>query len=212
AALLLKPRTATRDPLTVIFDLTLGWFFKLFNAGFNWATGLYARQVGRLLRVTIVVLILYGGLLGLTYWSFQNAPAGFIPWQDKGWLLVNVLMPDSASVQRTREVMKDVEKLARQTPGVAHTITVSGQSILLGANGSNYGSMFIVLEPFAKRNKPELNGFAIFFKLRALYAEKVREGIVSVFPAPPVDGLGTAGGVKIMVQDRPALGPKYLHH
>jgi multidrug efflux pump len=210
AALLLKPHGARRDPLAWLLHVSLGWFFKAFNRGFAVGTNAYAWGVARLLRVSAVVLVVYAGLLGLTYWCFEKAPVGFIPFQDKGWLLVNVQLPDAASVQRTQEVMKQVEAIARQTPGVAHTITSSGQSILLSVNAPNYGSMFIILDPFDRRQTPELNGFRIFFGLRDEYAKKVRDARVNIFPAPPVDGLGVAGGFKLMVEDRASLGPAQL--
>jgi hydrophobe/amphiphile efflux-1 (HAE1) family protein len=210
AALLLRPHGAKRDPLAWLLHVALGWFFKAFNWTFARGTGGYTWGVARLLRVSAVVLVVYGGLLALTYWCFDKAPVGYIPFQDKGWLLVNVQLPDSASVQRTQEVMKQVEEIARNTPGVAHTITSSGQSILLSVNAPNYGSMFIILDPFDKRTTPELNGFRIFFGLRDEYAKKVRDARVNIFPAPPVDGLGVAGGFKLMVEDRASLGPAQL--
>jgi multidrug efflux pump len=210
AAILLRPHGAGRDPLTRLLDAALGGFFRLFNRGFQRGTTIYTRLVGGLLRVSVIVLLLYGGLLYLTSWSFQRMPQGFIPLQDQGWLLVNVQLPDSASLQRTHEVMKRIDALVRTTPGVAHTISISGQSILLNANGSNFGSMFVILDPFGKRTTRELNGFRIFFKLRRKLSASIRDAVVGVFPAPPVNGLGTAGGFKLLVEDRAARGPDDL--
>src|SRR5262249_10899008 len=122
----------------------LGAFFRAFNLGFAKATGGYVRVVGGLLRVSAVVLVVYGGLLALTYFSFSGAPKGFIPAQDKGYLLVNVQLPDSASVQRTNQVMRRIEAIALKTPGVKHTVAVAGQSILLNANAPNFGAMFVM--------------------------------------------------------------------
>jgi multidrug efflux pump len=93
-ALMLKPKAEQRDPLTRLLNLGLGWFFKLFNAGFNTASSLYARAVGGLLRVSVIVLAVYGGLLYGTYFMFTKVPTGFIPSQDKGYLLVDVRLPD----------------------------------------------------------------------------------------------------------------------
>jgi multidrug efflux pump len=210
AAILLEPHGAGKDPLAWLLDRTLGPFFHGFNAVFQAGTGLYARLVSSLLRVSLIVLLVYGGLLYLTVWSFGRVPQGFIPLQDKGWLLVNVQLPDSASVQRTEETLAKIGRIAASTPGVAHTVGVSGQSILLGANGSNLGSMFVVLDPFAKRRTAELNGFAIFFKLRAALEGAIPEASVDVFPAPPVEGLGMAGGFKLYVEDRADQGPDAL--
>ena len=146
AALLLKPRSSKPDPLTRVFNFLFGWLFRIFNRVFLATTTGYTRSIGRLVRYSFMVLLLYGGLLYLTYWSFSKAPQGFIPLQDKGWLLVNVELPDSASLERTNEVMKEVAKIATETKGVAHTLTVSGRSFLVNATASNSGSMFFILE------------------------------------------------------------------
>ncbi len=195
-----------RDPLTFLLDLTLGWFFRLFNAGFGYSTNLYTRAVGGLLRASVIALVVYGGLLYLTYLGFTTMPTGFIPDQDKGYLLVNAQLPDGASVQRTREVMQRIEQRVRQQRGVAHTVAISGQSILLGANAPNFGSMYVMLEGFEKRRGPELAGPAIAATLRDRLGQEVPEAAVSIFGAPPVDGLGSAGGFKLIVEDRGNLG------
>jgi multidrug efflux pump len=205
AALLLKPKGAKRDPLTWLLDMTLGWFFKLFNLGFKVSTTAYTRCVGLLMRVSVLVLCVYGGLLYLTYLGFVTVPTGFIPPQDKGYLLCNVQLPDSASLERTREVVARVDRIARETPGVAHTIGVAGQSMLLNAVGSNFGSMYVILEDFEHRHDPSLTADAVMARLRERFNE-VQEAQIAVFGAPPVDGLGTAGGFKLMVQDRGDVG------
>jgi hydrophobe/amphiphile efflux-1 (HAE1) family protein len=188
----------------------LGAGFRAFNAGFNRATGGYVRLVGGLLRVSVVALLVYGGLLGLTYLGFDKAPKGFIPAQDKGYLLVNLQLPDSASVQRTEAVMRQMEDIARRTPGVKHTIAVAGQSFLLNANAPNFGAMFVMLDDFQKRTAPDLSGDAIGVRLQNALQNKIRDGLVNVFGAPPLDGLGTAGGFKIVIEDRGDGGLKAL--
>jgi multidrug efflux pump subunit AcrB len=188
----------------------LGGIFGSFNRGFNLATGGYVRLVGGLLRVSAVVLVVYGGLLALTYFSFAGAPKGFIPAQDKGYLLVNVQLPDSASVQRTQQVMRRIEALALKTPGVKHTVAVAGQSVLLNANAPNFGAMFVMLDDFHNRTRPDLSGDAIAARLHGSLQKEIREGLINVFGAPPVEGLGTAGGFKIVVEDRGDLGLKPL--
>ncbi len=100
-----------------VLNRLMGWCFYLFNKGFDAATVVYTRVVGGLLRISILVLLLYGGLLGLTYWGFTRTPTGFIPAQDKGYLLVNVQLPDSSSLERTEQVMRQVEVVARNLPG-----------------------------------------------------------------------------------------------
>ena len=102
AAILLKPRTAKRDPVTFLLDLVLGWFFRLFNWSFRAGTTLYAGTVGVLLRVSLLVFVVYGGLLVLTWFEFFRVPTGFVPQQDKGYLLVNVQLPDSAARRTNR--------------------------------------------------------------------------------------------------------------
>ncbi|MBV8229123.1 MAG: efflux RND transporter permease subunit, partial [Planctomycetaceae bacterium] len=166
----------------------------------------YGRAVGRVLRLSGVVLLMYGGLLVLTYEVFAHAPTGFIPQQDQGRIIVNVQLPDSASLQRSQEAMALVETIARETPGVAHTVTISGLSFLLSASSSNFGSMFVVLDPFEKRRAAGRHADDIMARLRRAFARRVKEAKVTVYGAPPVPGLGVAGGFKLMVEDRGGLG------
>src|SRR5262249_45573148 len=156
AAILMRPRGARRDPLAWLLDTFLGWFFRLFNATFNLTTSAYAWVVGRLLRLSVLVLMVYGGLVALTGFVFEPAPTGFIPQQDQGRLIANIQLPDSASQEWTERTLARVERIARETPGVEHTITISGLSFVLSANGSNFGSLFIILDPFEKRTTPHL--------------------------------------------------------
>jgi hydrophobe/amphiphile efflux-1 (HAE1) family protein len=206
AAILLKPRGSARDPLTWLLDVTLGWFFRLFNVTFNASTAIYTRMVGGLLRVSAIALVVYAGLLVLTYWEFNRVPAGFIPQQDKGYLLLNVQLPDSASVERTQRLMARIEALARQTPGVAHTVGISGQSLILGANAPNLGSMYVMLKGFEERRGSDLTADAIAAKLRERCRKEVRGAVVTAFGAPPIEGLGTTGGFKLIIEDRGNLG------
>ena len=206
AAILLKPRGAPRDPLTRLLDLALGWFFRLFNAAFRIGTGAYAAAVGGLLRVSVVVLLVYGCLVGSTYFVFKRAPTGFIPQQDQGRVIVNVQLPDASSVQRTRRVMAQADAIARKVPGVAHATTISGLSFLLSANSSNFGTILVILDPFEERRSRGLGAEAIMAKLRKAFAEGVPDASLTVFGAPPVPGLSVAGGFKIMVEDRGGLG------
>jgi hydrophobe/amphiphile efflux-1 (HAE1) family protein len=200
AAILMQPKGAKRDPLTWLIDVTIGWFFKLFNVTFDFATGIYARFVGLLLRGTLVVLALYLGLLWLTYREFSQAPVGFIPNQDKGYLMLSVQLPDSASVGRTREILSRIEAIALKTEGVAHTVSVSGQSLLLSTNASNLGSMYVMLEEFGERKGISADDIAA--NLREKCLAEIRDAQISIFGAPPIDGLGTTGGFKLIVEDR----------
>ncbi len=192
-------------------NLILGTAFRWFNIGFNAVTERYTRLVGSLLRVSLVVLLIYGGLLFLTYEGFQLTPTGFIPAQDRGYLLVNVQLPDAASQERTQKEMRNIEALTREKiHGVKNTVAIAGQSILLGANAPNFGSMYVMLDDFHHRTSPELSGDAIAAKLQKLLSEQIGEGIVSVFGAPPVEGLGTVGGFRLVVEDRGDNGNEAL--
>ena len=176
--------------------------FKLFNRGFDWVTRVYGRVVTGMLRVSTLVMLVYGGLLALTYMGLTRTPIGFIPSQDKGYLLVNMQLPDSASLERSIDVLKRVEKIAQETDGVKHTTGIAGQSIVLNAVGSSFGSMFVILDEFHHRRSPTLSANAIAAQLRKRMFNEILDAQVAVFGAPPVDGLGSAGGFKLMIQDR----------
>lgn len=206
AVILLRPHHAPPDLLTRVLNKCLGWFFVLFNNGFRVGSDLYAWSVGGLLRISILVLGVYGGLLYLTIWLFGFYPVGFIPQQDQGWLLVDAQLPDSASVQRTAKVMAELAEIARNTPGVDHTMVVAGQSVLMQTNSSNFGSIFVILKPFEERREADHSANSILAKLRAQFAAKMRDAHVGVYGAPPVPGIGLAGGFKMMVEDRGSLG------
>ena len=141
-------------------------------------------------------------MLVLTYKSFVTAPKGFIPSQDKGYLLVNAQLPDSASLERTRATMQTIEQVAAKIPGVKHTVAIAGQSILLGATAPNFGAMYVMLDEFHHRAKERLTGDVVAAKLQAELQHAVSDGVINIFGAPPVEGLGTAGGFKIVIEDR----------
>jgi multidrug efflux pump len=183
-------------------NFLLGWAFRLFNRGFELSSAAYTRAVSGLLRVSAVVVVLYGGLLFLTWLGFAYTPTGFIPAQDKGYLLVNVQLPDASSVTRTEEVVQRIEQIARRHKGVKNTVAISGQSILLNANAPNFGALYLMLDDFDNRLQPSLSADAIAAALQKELKEKAPEATVNFFGAPPVEGLGTAGGFKIVVQDR----------
>jgi len=194
----------------VPLNWVLGLTFRAFNRSFDLATLVYTRVVGWLLRVSVLVLLIYGGLLGLTWWSFDQTPKGFIPIQDKGYLLVNVQLPDSASVERTEQTMRRIEQIARELPGIKHTVAIAGQSILLSATAPNFGAMYVMLDDFHDRVHDGLSGEAIAAELQAALEKQIDDGIVNVFGAPPIEGLGTAGGFKIVIEDRTDAGPEAL--
>lgn len=209
-AFLLKPKNARPDLVTRGFNLLFGWFFWLFNHAFGFAAQGYGRAVGKAIRVPFVVLAIYAGLISLGAWEYQKLPTGFIPQQDKGYLIASVQLPDSASAERTLEVIQKAGVIARSTPGVHHTNAIAGNSFVLSAYGSNFGSMFIILDDFSQRNGPGLYSDEIAAKIRARCAEELPEAQVNVFGASAVSGLGRAGGFRIMVEDRGDVGPKAL--
>ena len=158
-----------------------------------------------------MVLVVYGGLLYLTAHELTVAPKGFIPTQDQGYLLVNVQLPDSASVQRTEAVMDRLAQLALGDPGdpkkpgipgVQHMMSVAGQSVLLSANASNFGSCFCILKPFEERTARDEYDAVVADKLRTLVAAEIPEAQISVFRAPPIQGLGTSAGFKMQIEQR----------
>ena len=215
-----------------LFNTLLSLFFTAFNRFFYLSSRAYTGTVWLLLKGSLVVLLGYLALSYFTYKEFISTPKGFIPSQDMGYLLLNVQLPDAASLERTREVMKQVEELCRRTPGVKHTQAVSGQSLLLSAFGSNFGTMFVMLDTFEHRRDPklyidqlkvdpktgvrepletkDLTSDAIANKLRGKLAALVPEGDVQVLPPPPVRGVGRAGGYRLMVEDRGDSGSRNL--
>jgi multidrug efflux pump len=210
AAILLKPHAAKKGWLDRLIDVAAGWFFRLFNLGFRHATNVYERVVRLCVRGAAISLTVYVGLLVLTYFGFLKVPTGFIPSQDKGYLLVSAQLPDSASVERTREIVAKLESIAAEVQGVKHTIGVAGMSFLLNANGSNFASVYVVLDEFHDRHGFALSADAIGATLRERYLRDVPDALVAVFGAPPVDGVGNAGGFKMMVEDRRDLGLEEL--
>jgi len=187
-------------------NAVLGLFFQGFNRAFDQMTTLYGWAIGQALRLSMIVLLVYGGLLLLTYYVFRDAPTGFVPQQDQGRLIVSVQLPDSSSLERTREAMAQVEAITREVPGVAHTIGLGGISFVEQANGPNFGSLFVILEPFDKRPSPELRAEGIMARLRKECTARVKDARVVVAGASPIPGLSVAGGFKVMVQDRGGIG------
>src|SRR5271166_3074155 len=210
AGLLLKPRGAKKDLLTRMVDLVLGWFFRLFNRGFDATVKGYSWAVRRLLRLAAIALLVYAGFLLLTYFGFKTVPAGFIPTQDQGYLIAFAQLPDGASLQRSEEVRRQISEIALKVPGIIHTVEFAGYSGLDGTNRNNTVTTFLPLAPFEERIKdPRLNGFAIMAAVRQKFAQ-IQDARVLVFPPPPVRGIGNAGGFKLQIQDRRGAGLEAL--
>jgi multidrug efflux pump len=196
--------------LRVVLNRILGYLFTGFDAGFELFTKGYLVAVAGALRLSLVVLLVYGGLLYLTYHIITTTPAGFIPPQDKGYLLVNVVLPDASSLGRMEEQMRRLDEVARKTPGVKHTVSVSGQSVLLGTNAPNFGTLYIMLDDFPNRHSHDLHADAIAAKLQQELTSGVAGAEITVLGAPPVDGLGNAGGFKLIVEDPNNTGTRSL--
>ncbi|HEY3393233.1 MAG TPA: efflux RND transporter permease subunit [Lacipirellulaceae bacterium] len=194
----------------ILVNYVLGLFFRAFNWFFDVTIAVYGRIVAGLLRVSFVALLVYAGLMVLTYFGFQTVPVGFIPEQDKGYLVLNAQLPDGAALNRTDKVVREMSKIAREVEGVAHTIDLPGYSAVLGTNISNVGGMFVILDPFEERaGHSELGAPAIMTRLREKFSS-ITAARVGVFGAPPVEGLGSTGGFKLQVQDRRSAGLRSL--
>jgi multidrug efflux pump len=202
SALLLRGHQGERKPdlLTRMINGVLGWFFRLFNKGFDRLSDGYAGLVRRLVRFSTVALLVYGGLLILTGFTFRAVPVGFLPQQDTGYFLVVVQLPDGASLERTDAVIRRMDQMARETPGIAHTFAITGYSSVLQANQSNLGAAFMIPDTFDKRKDPSLTANALMATLRKKFSA-IQEARILVIPPPPLRGLGNAGGFKLQVQD-----------
>jgi len=205
AGMLLKPHDAKPDLVTRFINLLFGWFFKLFNRAFTASSHGYEWLVKRLMRVSLIVLIVFGGLLYLTGQTLMSIPAGFIPPGDRGYLIGVIQLPPAASLERTTAVTQEAAKIMRETPGVAHTVAFPGLSIVSFGPTSNAATVFMPLKPFSERVPLGQNANAIAMNLRQRLGV-IDEAFVAVFPPPPIRGLGSLGGFKLQVQDRSGVG------
>jgi multidrug efflux pump len=210
SAVLLRAHDAPKDVVTRTMDRALGWFFRPFNRFFAAASRGYVGLVRRILRVSGVALAAYGGFLALTWFGFNRVPSGFVPIQDKQYLVAFALLPDAASLDRSDEVIRRMSTIALETEGVEHAIAFPGLSIAGFTNSPNAGIVFVGLKPFEERKAKHLRGPAIAATLNKKFAE-VQDAMVGVFPPPPVQGLGTIGGFKFYVEDRGDLGLNPLY-
>jgi multidrug efflux pump len=192
--------------LSPVVNGVLNQFFGVFNKAFDLTASGYTRVVGMGLRFCLIVLVLYVGLIALTGFGFVTSPTGFIPEQDQGYLVVNVSLPEAASVQRTRKAIDKLELIALKTPGVKSTMSVAGYSAVFTCDSSNWGTVFIILDEFDKRKTPETQAAAIIDKLNRQYHEEVLTCQAAVFGAPPVPGLGQCGGFQLQIEDNTGMG------
>jgi len=205
SAILLKGHHTRKDWFSLAIDKALGWFFRLFNKTFDYTTKTYTRAVGGVVRRGGIAMALYAGLLVLTGLGFKNLPTGFIPQQDSGYLIVFAQLPDGASLERTQKILTKAGEIARTVPGVVGTVEFPGFNLLVRGNLPNAGTMFVSLDEFAHRKTSEKSAKAVIGQLYAKYDE-LRDARILVLPPPPVQGLGSTAGFKMMVQDRADLG------
>jgi multidrug efflux pump len=209
AALLLRGRDAPKDALTRGMDKVLGRFFGLFNRLFRRGTGAYTGGVRGALGRKVVMLAVYGVLAATTAGLFKAVPHGFVPSQDKQYLIGFAQLPDGATLDRTEGVIRRMGEIAMKHPGVEHAVAFPGLSINGFTNSSNAGIVFVTLKPFDERHGAALSGGAIAMDLNRQFAG-IQDAFIAIFPPPPVMGLGTTGGFKLEVEDRASLGYEAL--
>ena len=210
ASRLLRPRGSAPDLVQRVTDRVFGGFFGWFNRLFISGSAGYVFGVTRLLRVSAAVVLLYGGLLALTAVGFSKVPQGFIPAQDKDYLVAFAQLPDAATLDRTDAVIRRMTDLALKHPGVEGAISFPGLSVNGFVNASNVGTAFVALKPADKREDPRLSANAIVADLNGQFAA-IQEAFVAIFPPPPVQGLGSIGGFKLYVEDRGGNGFEELY-
>ena len=211
AAVLLKGHDAPKDRFSRFLDkLFGGWLFRPFNRFFERASHGYVGTVARVIRSSGIALLLYAGLMVLTFFGFSNTPTGFVPGQDKQYLVAFAQLPDAASLDRTEDVIKRMSDLALKQPGVESAVAFPGLSINGFTNSPNAGIVFVTLKPFDERKDPSQSAGAIAGALNGQFAG-IQEAYMAIFPPPPVQGLGTIGGFRLQIEDRGNLGYDELY-
>jgi multidrug efflux pump len=205
AALLLRSHDAPKDLLTRIMDVSLGWFFRAFNWLFGRGTKAYSAGVRGVISRKALTMGIYLVLVAVTFGLFKAVPGGFVPGQDKQYLVGFAQLPDGATLDRTEDVIRRMSEIALDQPGVEHAVAFPGLSINGFTNSANAGIVFVTLKPFEERRTPDLGGGAIAGQLNQRFAA-IREAFIAIFPPPPVSGLGTIGGFKLQIEDRRGLG------
>lgn len=209
AALLLKGHDAPKDALTKFIDGALGWFFVRFNKVFKKSSHAYERSVASIVRHKVIMILVYGMFIGLALFMFKLVPAGFVPAQDKGYLISFAQLPQGATLERTEQVISQMTNILKHEPGIKNAVAFPGLSINGFTSSSSAGIAFATLDDFSQRSTPNLSGFAIAESLQQKFFG-IDGAFVAVFPPPPVNGLGTIGGFKLQIEDRADLGYEAL--
>ena len=210
SAILLKPHGAPPDGLTRLLNRGLGWLFRPFNRLFARGSAGYSGSVARVLRRRGIALAVYAGLVIFTVFAFGKVPSGFVPTQDKQYLVAFAQLPDGATLDRTEAVIKQMSDIGLAHPGVANAVQFPGLSINGFVNLPNAGIAFFTLEPFEERTSDEEYGLTIAGALNEKFAG-IQDAFVAVFPPPAVSGLGQVGGFKLELEDRAGLGEAELY-
>jgi multidrug efflux pump len=211
AALLLRGHDAPKDRFSKVLDkLFGGWLFRPFNRLFERASHGYVGTIARVIRGSGIALFVYAGLIVLTWAGFSTTPTGFVPVQDKQYLVAFAQLPDAASLDRTESVIKRMGEIALTQPGAENAVAFPGLSINGFTNSPNSGVLFIKLKPFEERTDPSQSAGAIAAAVNAKFAA-IQDASMAIFPPPPVLGLGTIGGFRLQVEDRGNLGYEELY-
>jgi len=203
--LLLKSHDAPKDSLTRVMDKGLGWFFQRFNTFFHLSSEAYSGGVKRVISRRFLVMGVYVALVAVTFGLFKAVPGGFVPGQDKQYLVGFAQLPDGSTLDRTEDVIRRMGDIALKQPGVEAAVAFPGLSINGFTNSSNAGIVFVTLKPFDERKGAALSGGAIAKQLNGKFAA-IQEAFIAIFPPPPVPGLGTIGGFKLQIEDRSGAG------
>jgi hydrophobe/amphiphile efflux-1 (HAE1) family protein len=205
---LLKPHHARGAPRGI--GRLLWGAFRYFNAGFEWLSASYGKMTGRFIRATAIIAVMYLSLIALTGFQMTRMPAGFIPEQDIGYQAVIVFLPPGSSLERTDAVVREVNDIILKTvPKPAHTSPVAGLDVTTSTIAPNVGTIFYGLPSLYGHFVPGANAAAMLPKVRAALAG-IKDAVVIVVNPPPVQGLGSAGGFKLMVEDRGDHTPQEL--
>jgi multidrug efflux pump len=209
AALLLKGHDEPKDKLTIAMDKALGWLFRGFNKVFHRGSNAYSGGVKRAISGKAVMLVGYLILVAVTFGLFKAVPSGFVPGQDKQYLIGFAQLPDGATLDRTENVIRRMGDIVLKQPGVESAVAFPGLSINGFTNSSNSGIVFATLKGFDERKTKDLSGGAIAGQLNQKFGA-IQDAFIVMFPPPPVPGLGTTGGFKLQLQDRASLGYEAL--